>query len=82
MSDDKISVHRDFNFRKIQKIEINDVPEYPRGPKQIILYYGDSEANAEKIEVRDRPQDIGTNIIRALKSGDKYIYLTQVLPGK
>ena len=79
MSDDKIWVHRDFDFRKIQKIEINDVPKYPKGPKQIILYYGDSEASAEKIEVLDRPQDIGTNIIRSLKSGDKCIYLTQIV---
>lgn len=78
MDDNDIWVHRDFDFRKIQKIEVINVPN---APKQTIIYYGDSEASAEKLRVLGDPQDIGKNMIHALKTGDKYIYLTQVLPG-
>lgn len=78
MSADDILVHRDFDFRKIQKIEVIDVPN---APKQTIIYYGDSEEGIEKLRVLCRPEEIGTNMIHSLKTGDKYIYLVQVLPG-
>lgn len=78
MDDNDIWVHRDFDFRKIQKIEVNNAPN---ASKETIIYYGDSEDGVEKLRVLGDPQDIGKHMIHALKTGDKYIYLVQVLPG-